>query len=87
METPTIRCNVWMQLREMKDGYNYFCTHVDDFKINAKEPKWWCDQISSSFLLKSIEPPSYYLGNYYNWSEDEKAWVLGCATYIKECIC
>jgi hypothetical protein len=71
----------------MKDGYNYICTHVDDFKINAKEPEWWRDQISSSLLLKSTEPPSYYLGNYYNLSEDEKAWVLGCATYIKECIC
>jgi hypothetical protein len=38
------------------------------------------------FLLKSIGPPSYYLGNDYNWSEDEKVWVLGWATYIKECI-
>jgi hypothetical protein len=78
--------DVWMRLREMKDGYDYICTHVDDFKIVAKEPEWWRDQISSSFLLKSIGPPSYYLGNDYNWSEEEKAWVLGCATYIKECI-
>jgi hypothetical protein len=57
----------------MKDGYDYICTHVDDFKIVAQEPEWWHDQT-----------PSYYLGNDYDWSEDEKAWVLGCATYIKE---
>jgi hypothetical protein len=55
--------DVWMQLREMKDGYKYICTHVDDFKIVAKEPEQWHDQISSSFLLKSIGPPSYFLGN------------------------
>jgi hypothetical protein len=39
-----------------------------------------------SYSSKSIGPPSCYLGNDYNWSEDEKAWVLGCATDIKECI-
>jgi hypothetical protein len=75
-----------MQLCEMKDGYDYICTHVGDFKIVAKEPEWWHDQISSLFLLKSIGPLSYYLGNDHNWSEDEKAWGLGCATNIKECI-
>ncbi len=58
--------DVWMQLHEMKDGYDYICTHVDDFKIVAKEPERWHDQISSSFLLKSIGPPSYYLDNDYN---------------------
>jgi hypothetical protein len=48
--------DVWMQLREMKDGYDYICTHVDDFKIVAKEPERWRDQISSSFLLKFKGP-------------------------------
>ena len=38
------------------------------------------------FLLKSTGPPSYYLGNDYSWSKDESTWVLGCATYVKECI-
>ncbi len=81
-----IDCDVWMQLHEMKDSYDYICTHMDDFKIVAKEPEQARDQISSSFLLKTIGPPPYYLGNEYNWSVDEKAWVLGCATYIRECI-
>jgi len=36
--------------------------------------------------VKSDGPPSYYLGNYYNWSAAENAFVLSCSTYIKECI-
>ena len=68
------------------DGYDYICTHVDDFKIMARDPERWKPHISAAFLLKSIGPPSYYLGNDYNFSSEENAWVLSCATYIKECI-
>jgi hypothetical protein len=78
--------DVWMRRREHDGGYDYICTHVDDFKIVARDPQRWQEQISAAFLLKSIGPPAYYLGNDYNFSEDEKAWVLSCATYIKECI-
>ena len=78
--------DVWMRRRENENGYDYICTHVDDFKIVARDPQRWQEQISAAFLLKSIGPPAYYLGNDYNFSEDEKAWVLSCATYIKECI-
>jgi hypothetical protein len=35
--------DVWMPLCKMKDGYDYICTHVDDFKIIAKEPEQWRD--------------------------------------------
>ena len=79
--------DVWMRLREDKTGYDYICTHVDDFKIVASGPDRWLTQISRVFLLKSTGPPSYYLGNDYEWSASENAWVLGCSTYIKECIC
>ncbi|KAI2510964.1 Reverse transcriptase (RNA-dependent DNA polymerase) [Fragilaria crotonensis] len=78
--------DVWMREREEHDGYDYVCTHVDDFKIVARDPDRWKDQIAAAFLLKSVGPPAYYLGNDYNFSKDENAWVLGCATYIKECI-
>ena len=78
--------DVWMREREEKDGYDYICTHVDDFKIVARDPERWKSHISAVFLLKSIGPPSYYLGNDYNFSAEENAWVLGCATYIKECV-
>ena len=78
--------DVWMQMRKDKTGYDYICTHVDDFKIVAHDPNHWLTQISGVFLLKSTGPPSYYLGNDYVLSTSENAWVLGCSTYIKECI-
>ena len=76
-----------MHLHEDETGYDYICTHVDDFKIVASDPDHWLTQISGVFLLKSTGPPLYYLGNDYEWSTSENAWVLGCSTYIKECIC
>jgi hypothetical protein len=79
--------DVWLREREERDGYDYVCTHVDNFKIVARDPTRWQTQISAAFLLKSIGPPVYYLGNDCNFSEGENAWVLGCATtYIKECV-
>ena len=78
--------DIWMWLREDKTGYDYICTHVDNFKIVACDPNCWLTQFSGVFLLKSTGPPSYYLGNDYVWSTSENAWVLGCSKYIKECI-
>jgi hypothetical protein len=46
----------------MKDGYDYIFTHVDAFKIVAKEPQQWHEQISSSFFFKSIGPPILLFG-------------------------
>ena len=79
-------CDVWMWMREDGIRYDCICTHVDDFKIVACDPDHWLTQISGVFLLKSTGPPSYYLGNDYVWSPSENVWVLGCSTYIKECI-
>ena len=79
--------DVWMQMHEDSTGYDYICTHVDNFKIVARDPDRWLTQISGVFLLKSTGPPSYDLGNDYVWSPSENTWVLGCSTYIKECIC
>ena len=78
--------DVWLRERESLHGYDYICTHVDDFKIVARNPDRWSQLISKEFLLKSIGPPKYYLGNDYNYSESEKAWVVSCATYVKECV-
>ena len=65
--------DVWMRAREEGDGYDYICTHVDDFKIVARDPNRWKLHISAAFLLKSIGPPSaYYLGNDYNFLADER---------------
>ena len=54
--------DVWMREREEADGYDYICTHVDDFKIVARDPERWKTQISAAFLLKSIAPPILLLG-------------------------
>ena len=42
--------------------------------------------IEAKFSLKTIGSPSYYLGNDYNYSEDEKAWVFGSSTHTKEAV-
>ena len=78
--------DIWMRLREDGTGYDYICTHVDDFKIITCDPDHWLTQISGVFFLKSTGPPSYYLGNDYVWSTSKNTLALGCSTYIKECI-
>jgi hypothetical protein len=76
--------DVWMRLRDSKDGYDYICTHVDDFKVAARDPDIWIQQISSVFTLKTAEDPDYYLGLNYNRStdEDQSVWITGCQTYV-----
>jgi Reverse transcriptase (RNA-dependent DNA polymerase) len=79
--------DVWMRLRDSMDGYDYICTHVDDFKVAARDPDMWIQQIASVFTLKTAEDPDYYLGLNYNRSTDEPSvWITGCQTYVKECI-
>ena len=72
--------DVWMRLREDGDGYDYICTHVDDFKIVARDPNRWMTLIEGAFLIKSKGPPDYYLGNDYRFSELGKFRILGCHT-------
>lgn len=76
----------WMRLRDTHDGYDYICTHVDDFKIVARNPSTWVGKIQDSFLLKHVGSPAYYLGNDYTYSEKYKGWFIGCHTYLTECI-
>ena len=45
--------DVWMRMRDTKDGYDYNCTHVDDFKVVAHDAQMWIDRIASIFLIKS----------------------------------
>ena len=46
------------------------CTHVDDFKIVAKDPWSWMKKIQAEFLVKSAEEPKCYLGNDCQFDED-----------------
>jgi hypothetical protein len=58
---------IWMRLCESMDGYNYICTHVDDFKIIAKQPECWMDMVKGTFLVKESGDPDYHLGNNYEY--------------------
>ena len=59
--------DVWMRLRDTKDGYDYMYTHVDDFKVIAKDLDIWIERIASIFLIKEYGPRKYYLGNDYKY--------------------
>ena len=57
--------DLWMRLRDKKDGHDYICTNVDDFKVVTKDADNWLNKISHNFLVKSHGARSYYLGNDY----------------------
>ena len=58
--------DVWIQLNEDGDCYDYICKHVDDFMIVGKDPKAIMDMIQAIYAVKSIDgPPNYNLGNDY----------------------
>ena len=78
--------DVWMRLREEGDGFDYICTHVDDFKVVAKQPEMWLNFIKGAFLVKESGPRKYYLGNDYTYQEKSRLWTYGGATYTKEAI-
>ena len=43
-------CDVWIRKRESGDGYDYIYTHVDDFKIIAKDPDRLVGMIEAKFF-------------------------------------
>lgn len=77
--------DVWLRERDDKSGYEYICTHVDDFKIVAKDPWHYMKIIQSQYIVKDIGPPSYYLGNDYFVRPDGFRYV-GSSTYVKEAL-
>ena len=78
--------DVWMRLRDTDDGFDYICTHVDDFKVVAKDPMMWIDRIAAAFLVKEHGPRNYYLGNDYTYHDGQDVWTYGCQTYSKEAV-
>jgi hypothetical protein len=78
--------DVWLRMREDDEGYDYVCTHVDDFKIVAKAPNRWMHKIRSSFLVKSASAPDYYLGNEFRWDDRQKLWTYNCNKYVMEAV-
>ena len=72
---------VWMRLRDDKSGYDYIFTHIDDFKIVAKNPSIWIKQIASAFIVKEHSPRIYYLDNNYTYHNGQNMWTY-VTTYI-----
>ena len=75
-----------MRLRDSKDGYDYVCTHVDDFKVVAHDAGMWIDKNASAFLVKAHGPRDYYLGCDYKYHDGENMWTYGGTTYTNEAI-
>ena len=75
-----------MQLRDEKTIYYYICTHVDDFKVVAKNSSIWIDRITFVFLIKEHGPRNYYLRNNYTYHSDQNMWTYCCQNYDKEAV-
>ena len=65
-------------------GYDYICTHVDNFKVVAHDAGMWIDRIASAFLVKSHGPRDYYLCCDYTYHDGEDIWTYGSTTYTNE---
>ncbi|CAJ1956673.1 unnamed protein product [Cylindrotheca closterium] len=79
--------DVWMRLFEDKSGYDCRCTHVDNFKVIAKDHQQWVNAIAGAFQLKCSGAPDYYLVMDYCFDVANMDWLTGSKTYVEECIC
>ena len=74
--------------REEEDGYDYICTHVDDFKIVTRDPERRKARTSGTFLLKFIGPPvrpiiwvttiTIQRRNLHGWWVEQHTWKNVC---------
>ena len=78
--------DVWIRQREAKDGYDYICTHVDDFMIVARNPQRWLDPLQQHFVIKHAGKPKSYLGNDLILDERTGLYRMGSVTYLKEAL-
>jgi hypothetical protein len=76
--------DVWIRLAKDKSHYEYLCTHVDDFKITAKDPQAIMEEIKKEYHIKDEGPPDYYLG--LDYKQHNGRWAVGCKKYIKEAV-
>ena len=68
------------------NGYDYICTHMDDFKIAADDPYHYLEIIFTVLLVKSHSLQQYYLGNNYTFHPQHRMWIYSCSTYEKEAL-
>ena len=79
-------CDVWVCPCPSDNGYNYICTHVDDFKIIADHPEEYLRLIFNVLFVKSHGHQDYYLGNNYTYHPQFYMWTYNCKTYEKEAL-
>ena len=72
---------IW--LCDDKTGYDYICTHIDDFKVVAKKTLIWINMIAFVFLIKENGRRNYYLGNDYTYHNGQNMWIYGYQIYAK----
>ena len=77
--------DVWIQPspRSNKD-YNYVATHVDNFKIVAKDPDSIMASLEHKYMIKDDGLPKYYLGN--NYCPQKGKWMVGCKKYVVKAV-
>ena len=73
-----------MRTRDSNDGYDYICTHVDDFKIVATDAFHWLEKIKVQFLVKESGEPDCYLG--FNYEKSGNRYIINSSTYCRESI-
>ena len=76
--------DVWINLDESGDQYEYICTYVDNFMISSKAPEIIMDLIKNEYHIKGKGPPEYYLGKDYKTYKGRYA--VGCKKYIKTAV-
>jgi hypothetical protein len=77
--------DVWLRCREDESGYDYVCTHVDDFTIFAKDPWQYMKKLQSMYVIRDVGPPKYYLGNDFFRDADGGKYI-GSSTYVTEAV-
>ena len=66
-----------MIIRDDDTRYDYIYTHMDDFKVVARDPTMWIDRITTVFLVQEHGPRNYYLGNDYTHHNGQDIWTSG----------
>lgn len=51
--------DVCMRMQDVKDGFDYICANVDNFKVIANDIELWIDRIAGDFMVKFHDPRSY----------------------------
>jgi hypothetical protein len=72
--------DVWLRLRDDRTGYDYICTHVDNFTIFPKDPWFYMKTLQLLYIVRDVGPPKYYLGKHY-FKDAEGNVYIGSSTY------